>query len=82
MSEFKLVPAELPTRRRGGIYVDMLAEFHKMKQTCVRVDYKGRPSSIYSGLTGALKARPNLTGIAVARRGDEVYLVKKGADEA
>jgi hypothetical protein len=79
MSDYKLVPTDLPSRRRGGVYVDMITDFSKMKQTCVRVDYKATPSSIYSGLTAALKRRPELADISVARRGDEIYLAKKGA---
>ena len=48
-----------------------------MKEASVRVDYERKPDTIYNGLSTALRKHPELKGIVVTRRGDEVYLRRK-----
>jgi hypothetical protein len=80
MTDFDLTPAPLPASRRPqrrSIYLQMLERFADMKEKSVRVDCQRAPATVYGGLAAALKRSPQHRGIAVKRRGSEVYLVNK-----
>jgi hypothetical protein len=80
MKDYSLTPAPVPTRAGGGrpaIYLQMLTDFAGMKETSVRIDYGRKPDTIYNGLATALRKHPELKGIAVMRRADNVFLTRK-----
>ena len=80
MNDYSLTPAPVPARAGGGrpaIYLQMLTDFAAMKEASVRVEYGRKPDTIYNGLATALRKHPELKGIVVTRRGDEVYLRRK-----
>jgi hypothetical protein len=80
MMDYKLTPATVPTRAGGGrpaVYLQMLSDFAAMTETSVLVDYQRKPDTIYNGLATALRKHPELKGIFVTRRGNEVYLRRK-----
>lgn len=77
MPDYKLTPAHVPSRAGGGrpaVYLQMLTDFAAMKETSVLIDYPRKPGTIYNGLATALRKHPEFKGIAVVRRGNEVYL--------
>lgn len=80
MADYTLTPAPVPSRAGGGrpaVYLKILSDFAAMKEASVRVDYERKPDTIYNGLSTALRKHPELKGIVVTRRGDEVYLRRK-----
>ena len=80
MPDYKLTPAALPPRRPGGRrarYAQMLADFAATKEACVLVEYARSPQTIANGLATALRTHPEFKGIAVTRRGQDVFLTRK-----
>jgi hypothetical protein len=80
MTDYKLTPAPVPSRAGGGrpaIYLQILTDFAAMKEASVRIDYPRKPDTIYNGLATSLRKHPEFKGIAVTRRGNEVYLRRK-----
>jgi hypothetical protein len=79
MSEFNLVPEDLPpARRRAGssIYTDMLENFVEMREKSVRVEYERKPATVYISLKRAIRTNPKYKSLRVSLRGDAVFLVK------
>jgi hypothetical protein len=80
MTDYKLTPAAVPSRAGGGrpaVYLQIVSDFSAMKETSVRVEYPRKPDTIYNGLSTTLRKHPEFKGIAVTRRGDDVYLRRK-----
>lgn len=75
--DFKLIPAEIPSRRARGasVYGGILEAFSKSAEKSVRVDVPDRkPATVALGLRQALK-KSGLR-VAVIQRGAEIYLKK------
>jgi hypothetical protein len=80
MADFRFIPEPIPPRGGGGrptIYLQMLTEFVQTGEQSVRIEYKRKPDTIYNGLASALRKHPEVKGVAVVRRGGEVYLARK-----
>jgi hypothetical protein len=81
MTDFKLVPEEVPAagrRGRGSVYSDMVEQFLKMKTGSVRVQYDRKPATVYISLKRAVRSDPRFAGIKVSQRGKDVYLIATG----
>jgi hypothetical protein len=75
-----ITPKELPvsTRRsRSSEYVLALAQFVDAGCDSAVVNIPKKTGTVASALAKAIKADKRFAGVKVARRGDEVYLVKK-----
>ena len=75
--EYRLIPAEVPNKQRGGksLYASILDEFLDSKDVSVKVEVPDRkPSTVCIGLRGAIKTSG--ATVRVLQRGPDVYLVK------
>ena len=84
---YKLVPEKPPKTGRVSAYEKMLREFLKSGEKSVRVEMdNARPQALYSGLLQArkrLKADlPTLEKVALSKKGDNVYIVRKATPRA
>jgi hypothetical protein len=74
---YALVPKELPSRRRGGLYQLMVAEFESGPHESVLVEVTDKqPFTLVQGLRKAIQAN-GITTIGVVQRGGKVYLVRE-----
>lgn len=79
-ADFKLTPTSVPPRaagRRPAAYLQMLTDFTAMGAPSARVDYGRKPDTIYNGLATALRKHPEIKGVSVTRRGNEIFLVRR-----
>lgn len=62
--------------RRASDYTMALEQFVEAKCDSAVVNIDKKPATVALGLTKAIKADKAFSGVKVARRGEEVYLVK------
>ena len=75
-----ITPKALPTSRRRGRaseYALALEQFLDARCESAVVNLARKPATLASAFAKAIKADARFADIKVARRGDEVYLVKK-----
>jgi hypothetical protein len=75
---YRLVPAQVPVRRRESFYSEIINEFKGGKAQVVLVDETDKkPVTLVQGLRKALQSEGN-TAIGVLQRRGGVYLVRSG----
>ena len=75
---YKLTPSDIPERRTQSLYADIVADFIAQGAESMQVTIDGmKPATLRAGLRRALKGNE---GVRLAQRGEETYLVRRGAE--
>ncbi len=73
---YRLVPSELPQRRRSSRYAEIIREFRAGDAESVLIAETGRkPLTLWQGLRKALQVE-GIEDVRVVQRGEETYLVR------